>query len=442
MGKVRLVPCILLGLLWLPGVARADDDAGSEPGDIAPEITATTWINTEEDESPFEGDTDPQLVMLEFWGTWCGPCVRSMPKVQQLWDRYRGHGLLVVAITREAAGEVRGFLKENGYTMPVACDPSQACISEFTLSGWPSTYLIDRDGKILWRGAPYGVEPEIEKALGLESSPRTLLTQCLDAEAAKDKDTLRGALERLVAKAPPKFDLVDWAGAALGELPPAAETPKTFKGKAALKHLDKLRKAWKDEEKRKLLLTELGSGEAEPVDLQDWARIWYVKAFPFKSDELKELLAAKRYDEILDMFFLRSPSGSLYKLAAKDDALVRWCNKKQKDAFVFARKGIMGLTYWMSDEPPPEDFDSEAFSRDISVSGLVTSESRTKVVGIMIGGETVMKGVMPGWIDRQLGRGFLMDAIAAGKPLKVQKLQKKIEGEKERILKALRRKYG
>ncbi len=71
--------------------------------------------------------------MVEFWGTWCGPCVRSMPKVQKLWDRYRERGLLVVAMTREAAGEVRDFLKEHEYSMPVGCDPSQSCISEFEI---------------------------------------------------------------------------------------------------------------------------------------------------------------------------------------------------------------------------------------------------------------------------------------------------------------------
>ncbi len=440
-GIVALVFFGMLGLL-LPVAAEDADEVGSDPGQLAPEISASTWLNTEEGESPFDGDADHRLVMLEFWGTWCGPCVRSMPKVQRLWDRYRSHGLLVVAITREVPGDVRQFLKDNAYTMPVACDSSEACISQFTIGGWPSTFLIDRDGLIVWRGAPYGAEPEIEKALGLESSPKTLLTQCLHAQAAKDKETLRPTLERLVAKAPAAFDLVDWAGAALGELPPAVEEAKSWKSKAAVKQLDKVRKAWKDEAKRKILLEELATGEAEAVDLRAWVRAWYVKAFPFKTAELKELLAQKRYDTILDMFLLRRPSGSLYKFASKDDGFVRFCNKKQKDAFVFARKGIMGLTYWMSDEPPPEGFDSEAFSRDLSISGVAMDNDRKHITGIMIGGETVMKDAMPAWIDRQLGRAFLMDAISAGQAPKGNKLEKKVEKEKERILKALRRKYG
>jgi len=423
-------------------VARAEEDVGCEPGQVAPEISATTWINTEEGESPFAGDADPRLVMLEFWGTWCGPCVRSMPKVQRLWDRYRGHGLLVVAITRESAGEVRQFLKDEAYTMPVASDPTQACISRFVIDGWPSTYLIDRDGRVLWRGAPYGVEPEIEKALGLESSPRTLLTQCLDAEAGHDEEALRAALERLVAKSPSAFDLADWAATALGEVPDAVESPKSLKAKDALKRLDALRRAWQDAEKRRPLLEELATAEVETADLAEWARAWFVKAFPFKRAELETLLAQKRYDDVLDMFVLRDPPAALYKMASKDEDLVDFCDKKQKDAFVFARKGLMGLTYWMSDAPPPEGFDWEGFSRDISVSGMVTSEDRTKVVGIMIGGETVMKDVMPAYVDRQLARGFVMDAIAAGHALNAKKLAKKVEDEKERILESLRRKYG
>ena len=221
---IRVLGFVLLGPsgLLLPAAAEEEEVGSRARADRARDLGDHVAQHRRRTSRPSAATSDHRLVMLEFWGTWCGPCVRSMPKVQKLWDRYRNLGLLVVAITREAAGEVRPFLKDNGYTMPVACDPSQACISEFQIDGWPTTYLIDRDGRVLWRGAPYGVEPQIEKALGLESSPKTLLTQSLDAEAAGDDEALRAALERLVAKATPAFDLVDWAGTALGELPPAA----------------------------------------------------------------------------------------------------------------------------------------------------------------------------------------------------------------------------
>lgn len=443
MGRAWLLVCVLLSVTLGCGPVLAEDDTvGSDPGQRAPEVTATTWLNTHDDASPLEGDGDHRLMMLEFWGTWCGPCVRSMPKVQRLWDRYRAQGLLVIAITREAAGEVRPFLEDKGYTMPVACDPTQSCISQFRLEGWPTTYLIDRDHRVVWRGAPYGVEPEIEKALGLESSPKTLLTQCLDAEASGDEAALRPLLERLVAKAPATFDLADWAGSALGEVPPAVETPKQLSAKDAVKLLDQARKTWKDEAKRKGVLEQFACAVTDGADLGAWSRAWFAKSFPLDAAELKTMLEEKRYSDIVDAFLLRDAPSSLYKLAAKDDGLVAYCNKSQQEAFVSARKGLMGLTYWMGDEPLPEDFDSEAFSRDLAVSGVAMNAERNKVVGIMIGGETIMKDVMPSWIDQQLGRAFLMDALASGRPLATKKLAKKVEDERDRVLKALRRQYG
>jgi len=442
MGRHGLIAVLFVVILASPALVLAEEEVGCEPGQRAPEISATTWLNTPEGESPFSGDAEPRLVLLEFWGTWCGPCVRSMPKVQGVWDRYRSHGLLVVAMTREAAGEVRKFLEDNAYTMPVACDPSQSCIGQFEIDGWPTTYLIDRDGRVVWRGDPYGVEPEIEKALGLEGSPKTLLTQCLDAEARGVKDAVRPVLDRLVAKAPVAFDLVDWAGTALGEAPPAVEAPAKLSAKDALKHLDKVRAGWKDAEKRKALLVSLASAEAEAVDLGAWVRAWFVKAFPLGADDVKKLLSEKRYSELVDAFLLHDPSAGLYKLASKDEGLQSFVGKTQKEAFVFARKGLMGLTYWMADGPPPEGFDADAFSNDLSVSGVAMNKERNAILGIMIGGDMVMKDVMGAWIDRQLGRGFVMDALSAGQPLGGAKLAKKVEEERARILKALRKQYG
>ena len=170
-------------------VVHAEDDPKDEArkkevlavGTDAPDVTATTWLNSDEGESPIPADMEKKLLLVEFWGTWCGPCVRSMPKIQALWERYRHMGLIVVAVTREGASDVRSWLKEREYTMPVACDPSEDCISKWKVSRWPTTYLVGANGKILYAGAPYSVEAAIEKALGLPTSPSSLLTHYLDA---------------------------------------------------------------------------------------------------------------------------------------------------------------------------------------------------------------------------------------------------------------------
>jgi len=94
----RVTYASLLALLILVGASPtlAEDEAGSRPavGDEAPPITATTWLNTEEGANPTE-DADEKVILVELWGTWCGPCVRSMPKLQALWERLQDRGLLV-----------------------------------------------------------------------------------------------------------------------------------------------------------------------------------------------------------------------------------------------------------------------------------------------------------------------------------------------------------
>src|SRR5580765_3863807 len=68
-------------------------------GDAAPPLDLAGWLNVEAGKEPKLEALKGSVVMLEFWGTWCGPCVRAMPEVQKLHDRYRDRGLVVLAIS-------------------------------------------------------------------------------------------------------------------------------------------------------------------------------------------------------------------------------------------------------------------------------------------------------------------------------------------------------
>ena len=139
-----------------------------------------------------------------------------MPHVQKMHDRYRDRGVLVLGISYESTDVLRPFLTKNAYTMPVGSDPEKKVVGAYGVRGWPSTVLIDKKGKIAYVGGPYGIESQIEKALGLESSPATLLTVYVEALTAKKKAGIRESLERLTEKATPDFDLRAWAAGSGG----------------------------------------------------------------------------------------------------------------------------------------------------------------------------------------------------------------------------------
>lgn len=425
--------------------ARASGKEVLPVGAEAPPVDASTWLNTEQGESPVPESLEGKLLLVEFWGTWCGPCVRSMPKIQALHETFADRGLIVVAITRETASEVRGFLKEKDYTMPVGCDPSQSCISKYQVSSWPTTYLVGGNSTILFAGSPYGAERAVEQALGLESSPATLLTQFLDACATRDADAKREHLERLALKAGPVFDLRSWAAGALDKVPAEAAKPRKLDGGKALHAL--VRKWTTDaSERRTLAALEIAQHGPTDFDLEAWARALFGKRYPLRSKEVSKLLEGTRYRQLLDALLDRNPSASVVKKAGKHEGFAAWCDKHAGERRTFARKAVMGSTYWLSGKRPPEGMDHRAFSRDLGVSGWSErtdpETGQKSIAGISIGGEMIMKEQMPGYIHRQLCRSIVMDAVASGHKVKTDAVRKKARKEEAKILDALYRKYG
>ena len=438
--QMWLFGALALALGSSPALAEEEFAGAPDLGDEAREITATTWLNTPDGTNPAE-EIDGNVVLIELWGTWCGPCVRSMPKIESLWQRYKDRGLIVVALTREPAKEIEAWVKEKGYTMPIACDPTQACIKRYPPSSWPSTYVIGKDGFISFVGSPYGAEAAVEKALGIESSPRALLTAFLDARATKDKDKIRPAMEALLQKAPHNFDLKDWAENAFGEEPKLAEGERLGK-LTPEKALDNLQKSWisGDAAKRKDTLRLTALTELEPLDLRAWIAKAYGKEFPLKKDELNELLEAKSYAAILDALLDRNPASSVMKTAAKHDGLQGYASKQEADTRTRARKALMMATYFFDGKSPdPEKNDD--FWKDISVSGMAMSKDRKRLVGVLIAAEMVTAENAESYADRKLLLWALMRELSAGDTPKRKALDKEAAKERKRIVSAIKRTY-
>jgi cytochrome c-type biogenesis protein len=146
---LTLALTLTLGLGALAACGNAFPSYG-EVGDKAPEYGATTLSGDSITLASLRGSP----VLLNIWATWCPPCRKEMPDLQELHERYSPQGLRVVGISIDAAGAddmVRNFLTEYDVTYTILRDPGDRIASVFMTQGVPVTILIDSDGTVLWR---------------------------------------------------------------------------------------------------------------------------------------------------------------------------------------------------------------------------------------------------------------------------------------------------
>ena len=90
-----------------------------------------------------------QVVLINFWATWCPPCRKEMPDLDSLYSRFGKRGLVVLAISDEDAGKVTPFLKEHKVAYPILLDADRAVAKLYGVEGIPKSFVYDRDGKLV-----------------------------------------------------------------------------------------------------------------------------------------------------------------------------------------------------------------------------------------------------------------------------------------------------
>jgi len=94
-------------------------------------------------------DLKGKVVLVNFWATWCPPCRKEMPDLQALYDKYKDHGFVVLAISDEEAAKVTPFLAERKITYPVLLDPGRKVNQSFVVEGIPKSFVYNREGKLV-----------------------------------------------------------------------------------------------------------------------------------------------------------------------------------------------------------------------------------------------------------------------------------------------------
>jgi thiol-disulfide isomerase/thioredoxin len=101
-------------------------------------------------ESSFTPETYAgKVVLVDFWATWCGPCLKAIPFYNSLQDQQQKNNFTIVAINvDEEPEEVRQFLQEHQLNYPVAFDPAGSCPKTYGVQVMPSSYMVDKKGKV------------------------------------------------------------------------------------------------------------------------------------------------------------------------------------------------------------------------------------------------------------------------------------------------------
>jgi len=87
-------------------------------------------------------------VLLNFWATWCGPCVAEMPYLEKLHREYRNKGVIILGIDDEEAETPRNYLKQHGYTFNTLIDTEKQVSRLYRINAIPQSFFITKDGKI------------------------------------------------------------------------------------------------------------------------------------------------------------------------------------------------------------------------------------------------------------------------------------------------------
>ena len=125
------------------------DQEKSAVGYLAPDFSLRNLKGNYQSLDSFSG----QVVVLNFWATWCVPCRVEMPSFEKLYRRYRSEGVTVLAVTLDKNSEqnIKSFVEEYELSFPVLLDEEGKVERLYPSMTIPFTYVIDRDGRIVAR---------------------------------------------------------------------------------------------------------------------------------------------------------------------------------------------------------------------------------------------------------------------------------------------------
>ena len=141
----KLLRFTLITCLFLVIFACGQEPATVKVGDPAPDfslvdLAGKTWVLS---------DLKGQVVFINFWATWCPPCMKELPSMQKLYKTLPGDKFKMLAILNNDKPAVANFIaNQNGFTMPILDDSQRLTGSKYAITGLPETFIVDKQGII------------------------------------------------------------------------------------------------------------------------------------------------------------------------------------------------------------------------------------------------------------------------------------------------------
>ncbi len=136
---------------------EADDLKRQHPDFTLTDLAGKTWKFS---------DLRGKVVLVNFWATWCPPCRKEMPDLEQLYQRFAAKGFVVLGISDEEKNKVEPFIRERKVSFPVLLDPGRKVNDLFVVEGIPKSFVYDRDGKLVAQSIDMRTQKQFLDMLG------------------------------------------------------------------------------------------------------------------------------------------------------------------------------------------------------------------------------------------------------------------------------------